>query len=192
MRILLFFFFFITIDGVFFLILSSQNTLSRKEAAALLGVSTRTLDRYVKKKIITSHRRGRHTVFVREDVEALLTEPTPSASHVVSPSSKETLPGTPQPDITAFATLIAEMNEQIQQKDAHIAKLHYELGQLQEREKNSVPLLEMRNEKRENAKKVQEAIEEARRAKTGRFFFFILFVLTLALAGLFANMLFFA
>lgn len=172
-------------------ILSSQNLISRTESASLLGISTRTLDRYVKKKMIKSHRRGRNTMFVRDDVEALLKEPVPSQSHVVTnTSSNSNLPETPAVEMTAFAGLIKEMNEQIQKKDAHIAHLNYELGKFEEVAKNSVPLLEIRNEKKEHESDVKKLETEVGRAKTGRFLFFILFVLSLGAVGILANMLF--
>jgi excisionase family DNA binding protein len=172
--------------------LSSKNLISRSEAASLLGISTRTLDRYVKKKMLKSHRRGRHTMFVREDVEALLEEPAATQSHVVSPSAEKTesLPQSLAPEMTAFAGLIKEMNEQIQTKDMHIAKLNYELGKLQEIAKNSVPLLEMRNEKKEHDSDIRKMEKEIGRAKTGRFLFFILFILSLGAVGILANMIF--
>lgn len=170
--------------------LSSQNLIGRSEAASLLSISTRTLDRYVKKKMLKSHRRGRHTMFVRSDVEALLEEPTATQSHVVSQKIKATPPDVISPEITAFAGLIKEMNEQIQTKDMHIAKLNYELGKLQEITKNSVPLLEIRNEKQEHQNDLQRLEKEIGRAKTGRFLFFILFVLSLGAVGILVNMLF--
>lgn len=163
--------------------------MTREEAAEILGISTRTLDRYVRKKMLKPHRRGRRTMFVRIDVESLMEAPA-TRSHVVSHSQpNETLPDTPSPDMTAFAGLIREMNEQIQKKDAHIAHLNFEMGKLQESVHNSVPLLEMRNEKESHQQHVIELQEEVGKAKTGRLLFFILFAVSAGVIGILGNLL---
>lgn len=51
----------------------NEDYLSPEEAAALLGVSRRTLERYVKSNNIPRYRRGlKSVVFRRSDIEQLL------------------------------------------------------------------------------------------------------------------------
>lgn len=55
--------------------MNKDKQLSRKEAAALLGVSGQQLDNYRKKGLITSFQRmdrGRHR-YIQSEIEALLT-----------------------------------------------------------------------------------------------------------------------
>jgi len=52
---------------------SSEEYLKPEEAAVLLGVSRRTLERYVKERQIPRYRRGlKQIVFRRSDIERLL------------------------------------------------------------------------------------------------------------------------
>lgn len=48
-----------------------EEYLTPEEASAILGVSRRTLERFVKNKTITRYHKGFRVLFKRSDVEAL-------------------------------------------------------------------------------------------------------------------------
>jgi hypothetical protein len=153
----------------------------------MLGVSTRTLDRYVRKRVLKAHRRGRRTMFVKDDIEAINEVPTAN-SHVVN--EEQNLPAEPQPDISALANLAQEMHREIQMKDHEISQLNFQLGKYQEIAKNSVPLLEAEKKDRNEQKKVDGLNHRINTLKRSRFVFLVLFAISLAIIGILANSLF--
>ncbi len=166
-----------------------ESYITREEAADCLGVSTRTLDRYVRKKILKSHRRGRRTMFLRLDVESVIETPTPQ-SHVVS-EVQETLPTKQDPDIAALVSLTTKMHHELQQKESEISRLHFQLGKYQEISKNSIPLLEAKNKERIDEKQITTLKREVRSVRSGRFFFFVLSALLLGAVGILSSLLFY-
>ncbi|QQS59505.1 helix-turn-helix domain-containing protein [Candidatus Peregrinibacteria bacterium] len=158
-----------------------SNFVTREEAADMLGISTRTLDRYVQRKILRAHRRGRKALFLRPDVESIAS-PEPEKTHFVS--EEKTLPVTSENDMTPFANLIREMHHEIQKKDGEIAKLSFELGKWQEISKNSVPLLEAKKRDNDFSLQIDHLQESLQSARNGRLIFFVLFTLSVGILGI--------
>jgi excisionase family DNA binding protein len=166
-----------------------ETYVSREEAADFLGVSTRTLDRYVRKKILKPHRRGRRTLFLRLDVESLSDVPEPK-SHVVAEQKENFLPEKPDPDIAALANLAQEMHRELQKKDQEISQLNFQLGKYQEIAKNSVPLLEARKQEQQQGAALDTMKKKLSSAQKGRMVFFGLFTICLGVIGILVHYLF--
>lgn len=164
-----------------------EELLTREETAQFLQISTRTLDRYVRKKILKPRKDGRRTVFRRVEVEALAETPG-EQPHIVSESkSKETSPDTPDKNILALANLAQEMHRELKEKDEQIANLNYELGKYQEMSKNSIPLLAMEQKERNDQEKLTNVRSELHEAKTWRSVYLVLFGISLAVIGIILN-----
>ena len=125
--------------------------VSRAEAAAILGVSERTIDRYILKNLLPKDREGRVIVVPLNAVEKLK-----NASKIVLEGSLEPVsdpvvvkPEKAAPDENieprALATPMGyDWPAELAEKNREIAKLHYQLGRLEAKLQQSVPLLEMR------------------------------------------------
>lgn len=159
-----------------------SDFVTREEAADMLGISTRTLDRYVQRKILRTHRRGRKALFLRPDVESIAS-PEPEKTHFIS---EETLPqeSSLESDMAPFANLIREMHHEIQKKDGEIAKLSFELGKWQEISKNSIPLLESKKKDDHFSLQIDHLQESLRSARNGRLVFFALFTVSIGILGI--------
>jgi len=154
--------------------------LTREDAANFLGISTRTLDRYVQRKIIKPRRRGRRMMFLRTDLDALANTHDP-VSQVIRGDTSLSLEQAPQ-----FSTLVGlaqEMHREIQKKDQEIAHLHFELGKYQEIAKNSIPLLESSKRDYKNEDRVKNLTRELTNARLGKHIFLSLFGIALGAIG---------
>ena len=154
-----------------------SDFLSREETADRLEISTRTLDRYVRRKLLKPHRRGKRTMFLRADVEALASAPGPQ-THVVGGGGAEHLPAEQHPQLEALISLAQEMHGEIRKKDQEIAHLSFELGKYQEIAKNSVPLLESRKQEVAKEEEIGELKRDLISARFGKQVFLSLFGLS--------------
>ncbi len=164
-----------------------SDYLTREEAAQDLEISTRTLDRYVQRKIIKPHRRGKRTMFMRSDIQALANTPNPQ-THVVDSSAS--LPVEQNPQLQALISLAQEMHGEIRKKDQEIAHLSFELGKYQEIAKNSVPLLESRKQEIAKDEQISHLQRDLIGARLGRYVFLSLFGLSLGAVGVLVHFLF--
>ena len=124
-----------------------QNLISRQQASDLLGVSTRTLDRYVKARKLKAHKRGRATMFVREDVEAMLSaEPQPQIETAAIAVKDEQFSN----QLEGLTELVGKMHNELTKKNQQIAQLNYQLGEAQQKLEHSIPLLQAQNSAHQN------------------------------------------
>ncbi len=165
-----------------------QDYMIREEAARFLDISTRTLDRYVQRKIIKPHRRGKRTMFLRADLEALANTPGAQQPHV-STSSVD-VPAEQNPQLAALIALAQEMHTEIGKKDQEIKHLSFELGKYQEIAKNSVPLLESRKQELSQRDQISLLERSLLRARFGRQVFVALFGVALGTVGILVHYLF--
>ncbi len=136
-----------------------EQYITRKEASVMLGVSTRTLDRYVRKNEIRTKKEGRLVLVLSDDVVRLK-----KGSFI----DQEVFTHTPigdSVDITTNSTdqtfliqkLFDEYRTQIEKKEEKIELLNYKLGQIEMKLKSSVvPLLEHKKASQGLEKKAQQ------------------------------------
>lgn len=159
--------------------------LTREKAAEFLGVSTRTLDRYVSTKVLPAHRKGRRAVFAKSDLLAL--QKSPGQKPEISEDQQEHFPVKQNENLTALANLLEKMHDEIRRKDDVIFRLNFELGAAREKEKTAIPLLESGEKNAEKIKRLEETLFSARVMRT---LFFGLFALSLGVIGVLVNFLF--
>lgn len=141
-------------------------TVERKDAAAFLGVSLRTIDRYIRSNKL-SHRKNGYNVYLnQEELAALSTQRVETVASVdivhMDTAEEEQLPA--MPDFAAaaegqehFETLVYKglyesTKKELVKKQREIDGLNYRLGQVEIELKNTIPLLAY-NEKNEQQEK---------------------------------------
>lgn len=134
-----------------------ENTMyiSRTDAAVQLGVSLRTLDRYVKRKGIHTRREGKNLLLRGTDVERLL--PVFSQRPEVIPERETAAPSPyeadPQSAVAAFMgepvshgaenelrNLVGALQHQVASREHKIELLSYKLGVMETKLGQSIPL----------------------------------------------------
>lgn len=127
-------------------------TLSREDASKMLGVSTRTVDRYIQSGKIRTKRDGKLIMLHKEDVTQVKGGGTQSDYEVIAP--KPTLvPSIGYDAREAQNEILRTLETIIREKDALIQELTFKLGRLESDITNTVPKLEH--------KKAVLALEEA-------------------------------
>lgn len=128
--------------------------ISRTDAAVQLGVSLRTLDRYVKRKGIHTRREGKNLLLRGADVERLL--PVFSQRPEVMPERETAAPAyeaEPQSAVAAFMgepvshgaetelrNLVGALQHQVASREHKIELLSYKLGVMETKLGQSIPL----------------------------------------------------
>lgn len=127
-------------------------TLSREDASKMLGVSTRTIDRYIQSWKIRTKRDGKLIMLHKEDVGQVKGGWTQTDYEVIAP--KPTLvPSVGYDPREAQNEILRTLETIIREKDALIQELTFKLGKLESDISNTVPKLEH--------KKAVLALEEA-------------------------------
>lgn len=146
------------------------NFLTRNEAAKLLNISTRTLDRRVAKGAIPTVRHKGNILFEKEKIKELKNNLDKPFTEVLKSSNKdEKLPVVKDQYEKMLNVFLEQTRKEIEKKDQKIQELSYHIGSLEEKLKSSVPLLE--------SKKYEENLQKKLyRAKIARITFLILFI----------------
>ncbi len=127
-------------------------TLSREDASKMLGVSTRTIDRYIQSWKIRTKRDGKLIMLHKEDVGQVKGGWAQTDYEVIAP--KPTLvPSVGYDPREAQNEILRTLETIIREKDALIQELTFKLGKLESDISNTVPKLEH--------KKAVLALEEA-------------------------------
>lgn len=134
-------------------------TLDRTEAAKKLGVSTRTIDRYIQSGNLRTRRIGKKMFIEENDIEILLnnTDSTrreedyvvimndeDEVSNMPTIISETTISPEVQMAITEFSRIYSDAQNIISQKDNTIKELSYKLGKAETELSNSVNSSEYR------------------------------------------------
>lgn len=136
--------------------MESTYSVDREKAAMLLGVSTRSIDRYIKSNKIRSRKLGKKLYLHDEDIERLrsggiqedfviMTGDTESSYTDSQDEAVVTLHSTPKHtmrDMVNYRELYDQANEKITLKDKMIQELSYRLGQSETELKNTISLSE--------------------------------------------------
>ncbi len=157
--------------------------MTREKAADFLEISTRTLDRYVRSRILPIHKKGRRAVFSKNDLLALQKSPGHKAE--IADEQEALVPH--QENLAAFAGLLEKMHDEMRRKDDVIFRLNFELGASREREKSMTLLLESGGKKAEKEEDLEKSLFSAR---AGRTLFFGLFAGSLGAIGILISVLF--
>ncbi len=140
-------------------------TVTREEAADLLGVSTRTLDRYTKRgKLRAKSSAGRSILIHEKDLEKLTKTLAPKKPNPErSPKAPKQNPSKQAKAFTAetvevatehveekvFRDLYEDANKDLKQKQEKLEAASFRVGQLEAQLKTSVPLLEHKQKEKE-------------------------------------------
>ncbi len=168
---------------------SGQQKISRKEAAGLLKVSVRTVDRYVKaKKLSTVVDNGHLWLFgeeiarfnsrqVVDSVDTTVDRLSTHLSTVVDVDRVDTtvdnvdktvdnrvdsvnILSTPRKHKNTYKKLFYELQTELREKQERLEIANYRVGQLEAQVRNSVPMLEYHKEKYEKDKQEQDLREK--------------------------------
>jgi len=148
-------------------------TITRQEAADILGISTRSIDRYIRARKLRSKKDGKIIYIHKEDIENLSGKTTHTRQEVIMPSGQRnyTSEGEKRDEKTqeisadvhaqtrAIEKIYLDLRNEIQKKDATIQDLSLQLGQAREIAKNSVSLMDF--------KKSQFLLEESKSHLSG-------------------------
>lgn len=135
--------------------MESTYSVDREKAAMLLGVSTRSIDRYIKSNKIRSRKLGKKLYLHDEDVERLRAGGIQEDFVIMTGDSDSyvdtqdeavvTLHSTPKHtmrDMVNYRDLYDQANEKIAVKDKMIQELSYRLGQSETELKNTISISE--------------------------------------------------
>jgi len=162
--------------------------LTRAEAAKFLGISTRTLDRFVKNKILPTHRDGRRKVFLKADL-LILQKSAPGQKAEIAAEKVDFWPAEKpeKSDFEKFEMIFEKLADEIRRKDEMIFRLNFEIGAAREREKSMTPLLESG---KKNAEKIQKLEKQLFSVRIGRALFFGLFAAAIGAIAILVHFLF--
>jgi excisionase family DNA binding protein len=131
-------------------------TIDRSEAAARLGVSSRTIDRHIQSDRIRTRRIGKKIFLEEDDVESLrmndsarreedyeiVIESDEPTHEIIRSREMPIVPTTKSPALTELVRLYEESRDLIARKDSTIQDLSYRLGQTETELKNSISMIE--------------------------------------------------
>lgn len=163
-----------------------DDILTRVQAAKFLGVSTRTIDRYVAQEKFSVIRENGKVLFNRADLEDFRNAKNPVIAQVIkSPSVQRS-----SEEVKKYKILYEEAKQDLEKRDVLIQQMHYKLGSLEANEKNMVPILEAQTEKREMEEVIDtlgsenvSLSQQLKKAEYGRTFFFFLSLVFLITIG---------
>lgn len=161
----------------------STTYLEREEASKILKVSTRTVDRYIRKYRFKTRKKGRRILIRRTDVDKIIREhighfvdvdnvainkifETPDVDkasniHVKDVAVKEVKKKEEKPDSADFVykRLYEETKQELREKQDRLEAATYRVGQLEAQAKSMVPLLDF-TQKEKELKEAQRAVEQ--------------------------------
>lgn len=166
--------------------MSKEFLVSRQKASKILGVSTRTIDRYIAKEKFSIVREEGKVFLDSRELEEFKVGKNPVVAQMVQ-HSLSSLDKEEEKEEKKYKILYEASKEEGEKKDEMLRKMHYKLGILETEAKQSVPLLEAETlqiqvqELQDTMASIDEMEEENSRlklylhsAKTGRIFFFVL------------------
>ena len=155
-------------------------TLTRQEAAEILGISTRSVDRYIKWWKIRAKKEWKLVLLNKEDIDILAGNVVSNKKviikeenlwewidmikvgwnqGIVKKSDYEQI-------ISTFEKMYTGFREEVRQKDEKIQELSLELWKIREQKNNSIDILEYKKMKfvnEENNKKIKEKLDLERK-----------------------------
>lgn len=171
---------------------NEEEFLTRPQAAKYIGVSTRTLDRYIAQQKISVTRQQGHVLLRIAELDIIVQQKNPIAAQVVQDISTDTIETNIQEKIQKYKTLYEEAKIGLDQRDEMLRQMHYQLGVMETEAKTTVPMLEAHTTQQElesNMKLItgEKSIleKELITARSGRTIFFIVSLVLLFLLFIF-------
>lgn len=170
---------------------NDSEFLTRPKAAKYIGVSTRTLDRYVAQNKISVVRENGHVLLRISELDTIRNEKNPVAAQVVqSPAVAQE--SVNSEEVKKYKTLYTEAKTGLDQRDEMLRQMHYQLGVMETEAKGTVPMLEAQNTRQELEHAVKDLSEEngvlkkeLNTARSGRGIFFVVSLVLLFLLFIF-------
>ncbi len=183
--------------------MSEDFLVSRQKAAQILGVSTRTIDRYIAQekfsvvrddgkvlldsRELKNHKNGKNPVVAQVVRSHSSSSKNPEISHPSTELSEIS------PEILKYKILYEELKNETSQKEGLLRQMHYKLGVLETTAQNTIPVLEAENAQKEIEEDLEKITQKnaelkanLQSARNGYIFFFILaFVFLLLLLAIF-------
>lgn len=162
---------------------SNTTYLDREKASEILKVSTRTVDRYIRKYKLKTKKKGRVLLIRKQDVDKIIQEHVghlvdlnpPEFSHPLQDSAAQDqesaltvknikidqvrTPKAVNEEEKVYKDLYSETKKELQAKQERLEAATYRVGQLETQLKNMVPLLDY-TQKEKQLKQSQEALEQ--------------------------------
>ena len=180
-----------------------ENTfLNRVDAAKYIGVSTRTLDRYIAKGKLSVTRENGHVLLLIKELDVIKNGKNTTATQVIENTKKSKTEPENTNDIALqnqfaqeahkYQVLYEDAKQELEKKDDLLRHMHYQLGILETEGKAKIPMLEAQTEKQKLEKSIStlEAekkfiLNDLKTARSGRSIFFIVSLLLLFLLFIF-------
>jgi len=145
----------------YYIIDKTMYSYTRNEAAEILAISTRSLDRYVKAGKLRSKKKGKIVYIKTEDVDKMAWKHKTKQQVIINSGStkskeniKTVVAGGEANNWWTLSAIYADLRREIKQKDELIQNLSVRVGRAEEIAKNSVNLVEF--------KKSQFLLEESK------------------------------
>lgn len=156
---------------------SKQDLITRKEAARRLGVSVRTIDRYIHKNMLTSKQKNRSVYLVEEEINDLVakktTENAKNNYYEAEPvdiefEKKEDTISQDEAAVFADSSIVSfdnqresgiykdlyfDLKDELRDSQKRLETANYRVGQLENQLKNTVPLIELTKKEKEASEK---------------------------------------
>ncbi|HID91921.1 TPA: hypothetical protein EYG96_02255 [Candidatus Gracilibacteria bacterium] len=182
-----------------------QNTfLHRADAAEYIGVSTRTIDRYIAKGKLSVTREHGNVLLLKEELDVIKENKNSSAAQVIGKqkSAKQTISQENTTDLSLnnqfaqeihkYKVLYDDVKQELEKKDDLLRQMHYQLGVLETEGKSKIPMLDAQTERQELEKNISNLeveknllLDDLKTARSGRSIFFIVSIVLLALLFIF-------
>lgn len=162
--------------------------ISRKEAADLLSVSVRTIDRYIERKLLSSEQKGRQVYLYQDQIYKLAADASllnetdehnegqetiispeldedPSFLNVSSRKDNNAISADSsimhfdfKKEANIYKELYFDLRDELKDSQKRLESANYRVGQLETQVQNTVPLLELSKKENEMEKKEQSII----------------------------------
>lgn len=148
--------------------MDNAHYISRPDAAQLLRISLRTLDRHIRRHKLKTKREGKNLFLLKEELfrlkknDPLVQEVLQKSVAGAEPAPKAEARSeqiTTWEDALVVRKLFDEYRKMLERKEEKIELLNYKLGQMEVKLKHSMPLLEYRQNSLGLDQKVQEQQE---------------------------------
>ena len=159
--------------------MSTQTYVDREEASEILKVSTRTIDRYIRKYHFKVRKDGRRVLMKRKDLDRIIQDQIGHFAYfeqapIGQPSKKQENENETQLQISdiklekvtkkesaeerVYRELYNEAKRDLKERQDRLEVATYRVGQLESQLKNMVPLLDY-SQKEKELKEAHQAIE---------------------------------
>ncbi len=148
----------------------TQTNYSREQAADLLGISTRTLDRQLKsKKIKYSRIQGRVRIYQHEleKLADLFGKKLITEENIIEKEKPKALSLAKKDHEEFYKILYEDTKIELRETYKQLQGTNYKLGKLEEQLKTAVPLLEYKN-KNEELEEAEKNLEKRSKEIEGR------------------------